>query len=159
MIIQLHVGTKADLSFNLRHFWPMKSFRRPRLQRKTDCHFKISGAIQGIRMQIVKSNSFLRERRGFTKIFCIMNLLSIDMGICVLETIFRIIYVFDLYFRHHFRYQNQQDLLILVPKMMISHNKYLHTKHFIITKFCEKANKVDLIKLLTLKKLPQAVCC
>ena len=24
---QLHVGTKADLSFNLRHFWPMKSFR------------------------------------------------------------------------------------------------------------------------------------
>ena len=25
---QHHVGTKADLSFNLRHFWPMKSFRR-----------------------------------------------------------------------------------------------------------------------------------
>ena len=50
-------------------------------------------------------------------------------------------------------------MLILVLKMMISHNKYLHTKHFIITKFCEKANKVDLIKLLTLKKLPQAVCC
>ena len=42
---QLHVGTKADLSFNLRHFWPMKSFRRPRLYRKTDCHFKISGAV------------------------------------------------------------------------------------------------------------------
>ena len=39
---QLHVGTKTDLSFNLRHFWPKKSFRRPRLQRKTDCHFKIS---------------------------------------------------------------------------------------------------------------------
>ena len=51
-------------------------------------------------MQIVKSNSFLRERRGFTKIFCIMNLLSIDMGIYVLETIFRIIYVFGLYFIH-----------------------------------------------------------
>ena len=50
-------------------------------------------------------------------------------------------------------------MLILVLKMMISHNKYLHTKHFIITKFCEEANKVDLIKLLTLKKLPQAVCC
>ena len=45
MKIQLHVGTKADLRFNLRHFWPMKSFRRPRLQRKTDYHFKISGAI------------------------------------------------------------------------------------------------------------------
>ena len=56
--------------------------------------------VQGIRMQIVKSNSFLRERRGVTKIFCIMNLLSIDMGIYVLETIFRIIYVFDLYFTH-----------------------------------------------------------
>ena len=27
MKIQLHVGRKADLSFNLRHFWPMKSFR------------------------------------------------------------------------------------------------------------------------------------
>ena len=27
---QLHVGKKADLSFNLRHLWPMKSFRRPR---------------------------------------------------------------------------------------------------------------------------------
>ena len=26
MKIQLHVGTKADLNFNLRHFWPMKSF-------------------------------------------------------------------------------------------------------------------------------------
>ena len=24
---QLHVGTKADLSFDLRHFWPMKSFK------------------------------------------------------------------------------------------------------------------------------------
>ena len=45
MKIQLHVGTKADLSFNLRHFWPMKSFRRPRLQRKTDCQFKISDAV------------------------------------------------------------------------------------------------------------------
>ena len=48
MKIQLHVGTKKDLSFHLRHFydfWPMKSFRRPRLYRKTDCHFKISGAI------------------------------------------------------------------------------------------------------------------
>ena len=42
---QLHVGTKADLSFNLRHFWPMKLFRWPRLQRKMDCHFKISGAV------------------------------------------------------------------------------------------------------------------
>ena len=50
-------------------------------------------------------------------------------------------------------------MLILVPKMMISHNKYLHTKDFIITKFCEEANKVNLIKLLTHKKLPQAVCC
>ena len=30
MTNQLHVGTKADLSFYLRHFWPMKSFRRPR---------------------------------------------------------------------------------------------------------------------------------
>ena len=48
MKIQLHVGTKADLSFNLRLFWPMKSFRRPRLQRKTDCYFKISGAVQKI---------------------------------------------------------------------------------------------------------------
>ena len=28
--IQLHVDAKADLNFNLRHFWPMKSFRRPR---------------------------------------------------------------------------------------------------------------------------------
>ena len=45
MKIQLHVGTKADLSFNLRHFWSMKSFRRPRFQRKTDCHFKISYAV------------------------------------------------------------------------------------------------------------------
>ena len=47
MKIQLHVGTKADLSFNFRHFWPMKSFRRPRLSRKTDCHFKISDAVHG----------------------------------------------------------------------------------------------------------------
>ena len=47
MKIQLHVGTKTDLSFYLRHFWPMKSFRQPRLKRKTDCHFKIpAGAIQ-----------------------------------------------------------------------------------------------------------------
>ena len=38
-------GKKADLSFNLRHFWPMKLFRRPRLYRKTDCHFKISGTV------------------------------------------------------------------------------------------------------------------
>ena len=42
---QLHVGSKADLSFNLRHFRPMKSFRWPRFQRKTNCFFKISGAI------------------------------------------------------------------------------------------------------------------
>ena len=48
MKIQLHVGTKADLSFNLRHFWPMKSFRRPRLYRKTDYHFKISGVFDEI---------------------------------------------------------------------------------------------------------------
>ena len=54
--------------------------------------------VQGIRTQIVKSNSFLRQRRGYTKIFCIIVLLSIDMGIFVLETIFRIIYVFGLYF-------------------------------------------------------------
>ena len=46
MKIQLHVGTKADLSFNLRHFWPMKSFRWPRFYRKTDWHFKISDAVQ-----------------------------------------------------------------------------------------------------------------
>ena len=39
---QLHVGMKADLSFNSRHFWPMKSFRRTRFYRKTDCFFKIS---------------------------------------------------------------------------------------------------------------------
>ena len=45
---QFHVGTKADLSFNLRHFWPMKSFRRPRLQRKTDSHFKISDAVHNM---------------------------------------------------------------------------------------------------------------
>ena len=39
MKIQLHVvGTKADLCFNLRHFWTMKSFM-------TDCHFMISGAV------------------------------------------------------------------------------------------------------------------
>ena len=42
---QLHVGMKADLGFNLGHFWPMKSFRRPRFWRKTDCFFKISDAI------------------------------------------------------------------------------------------------------------------
>ena len=34
---QLQVGTKTALSFNLRHFWLMKLFRRPRFQRKTDC--------------------------------------------------------------------------------------------------------------------------
>ena len=49
MKIQLHVGTKADLTFNLRHFWPMKSFRRPRLKRKTDCHFKISGTVPALK--------------------------------------------------------------------------------------------------------------
>ena len=54
--------------------------------------------IQGIRTQIVKSNSFLGQRRGYTKFFCIIVLSSIDMGIFVLETIFRIIYVFGLYF-------------------------------------------------------------
>ena len=43
---QLHVGMKADLSFNLRHFWPMKSFRRQRFQRKTDCFFQISDTVQ-----------------------------------------------------------------------------------------------------------------
>ena len=43
MKVQLHIGTKADLSFKLRHFWPMKSFRRLDYK-KTDCHFKISGA-------------------------------------------------------------------------------------------------------------------
>ena len=43
---QLHVGTKADLSFNLRHFWPMKSFRRLSFWRKTDCFCKISDAVQ-----------------------------------------------------------------------------------------------------------------
>ena len=42
---QLHVRLKADLSFNLRHIWPMKSFRRPRFFRKTDWHFKISDAV------------------------------------------------------------------------------------------------------------------
>ena len=56
MKIQLHVGTKADLSFNLRHFWPMKSFRRPRLYRKTDCHFKISDAIGSWSVKITKEN-------------------------------------------------------------------------------------------------------
>ena len=56
--------------------------------------------IQGIRTQIVKSNPFLRQRRGYTKFFGIIVLLSIDMGIYVLETIFRIIYVFGLYFIH-----------------------------------------------------------
>ena len=56
MKIQLHVGTEADISFNLRHFWPMKSFRRPTLQRKTNCHFKISGAIQ------TKRKSFFNYR-------------------------------------------------------------------------------------------------
>ena len=45
---QLHIDTKADLSFNLRHFWPMKSYRRPRLQRKTDSHFKISDAVHNM---------------------------------------------------------------------------------------------------------------
>ena len=45
MKIQLHVGTKTDLSFNFRHFWPMKSFRWPRFQRKTDYFLKISDAI------------------------------------------------------------------------------------------------------------------
>ena len=31
---KLHVGMKEDLSFNLRHFWPMKSFRRLRFPRE-----------------------------------------------------------------------------------------------------------------------------
>ena len=97
--------------------------------------------LQGIRTQIVKSNPFLREARGDTKFFCMIVLLSIDMGIYVLETIFRIIYVFGLYFIH------QQILLILVLKMMNLHNKYLHTDHFIIAKFCMEANKVNFIKL------------
>ena len=56
--------------------------------------------IQGIRTQIVKSNPFPREARGDTKFFCMLVLLSIDMGIYVLETILRIIYVFGLYFIH-----------------------------------------------------------
>ena len=67
------------------------------MQNNKNCNFV---CLQGIRTQIVKSNSFLRERRLCTKFYYTMNLLSIDMGICVLETIFRIIYVFGLYFMH-----------------------------------------------------------
>ena len=59
-----------------------------------DAKFAVS--LQGIRRQIVISNSVLRDRRGFAKFFCIMDLLSIDMGIYVLETFFRIIFVFGL---------------------------------------------------------------
>ena len=43
---QLHVGTKADLSFNLRYFWPMKSLGLPRFLKKLIVFFKISDAIQ-----------------------------------------------------------------------------------------------------------------
>ena len=45
MKIQLDVGMKVCWYEGMRHFWPIKSFRRPRLYRKTDCHFKISGAV------------------------------------------------------------------------------------------------------------------
>ena len=37
---QLQVGTKADLSFNLRHFRPIKSFRRPRFLEKNGLFFQ-----------------------------------------------------------------------------------------------------------------------
>ena len=40
MTNQLQVGTKADLSFNLRDFWPMKSFRRPRFLEKNGLSFQ-----------------------------------------------------------------------------------------------------------------------
>ena len=42
---QLHVGTKADLSFNLRHFWPINRSDGRDYREKTDCHFKISDAV------------------------------------------------------------------------------------------------------------------
>ena len=50
-------------------------------------------------------------------------------------------------------------MLILVLKMMILPNKFLHSEHYIITKFCQEADKVKVIKVWPLKKLPQAVCC
>ena len=53
---------------------------------------------------------------------------------------------------------NKESLLILAFKIMILHNKCLHTEHFIITKFCQKADEFDLIKLWSLKKFPQVVC-
>ena len=54
---------------------------------------------------------------------------------------------------------NKEILLIFAFKIMILHNKCLHTEHFIITKFCQKADKFDFINLWPLKKLPQPVCC
>ena len=64
MEIQLHVGKKADLSFNLRHFQPMKLFKRPRLQRKTDCHLKISGAIHAPKNILSGKNSYFPKERA-----------------------------------------------------------------------------------------------
>ena len=37
--------------------------------------------VLGVRTQIVISNSSLRERNGYTKFYCITDLLSIDMAI------------------------------------------------------------------------------
>ena len=55
---QLHIGMKDDLSFNLRHFWPIKSFRGPRFYRKTDCFFKISDAIHRYIFRIVSISEY-----------------------------------------------------------------------------------------------------
>ena len=53
---------------------------------------------------------------------------------------------------------NKKVFLILVFQIMILCNKCLHTEYFIITKFCQKADKFDFINLWPLKKFPQAVC-
>ena len=69
MEYQLHVGMKADLSFKMRYFWPMKSFRRPRFLRKTNCFFKISDAIHPSNHQLTLVTTLMDRVLGGIRCF------------------------------------------------------------------------------------------
>ena len=77
---QLQVRMKADLNFHLRHFWPRKSFRRPRFQRKTDWHVQISVAVQ---IGSWHKKQFKSRGIALVTLRCMSSVASSKLTVCV----------------------------------------------------------------------------